>query len=106
MARQAHAVPDLTRLTLKLNADDPLDCLTAIRAARPDAQLVIDANGSWTPELMMAIGDGLARFEVALLEQPLPSELFTYKYDSSNDKAIPLGRVISLLISVNSPDAL
>ena len=72
MARQAHAMPDLQRLKLKLNADDPLDCLTAIRAARPDAQLVIDANGSWTPELMMAVGDGLARFEVALLEQPLP----------------------------------
>jgi len=72
MARRAHEVPDLKRLKLKLNAQAPLDCLQAIREARPDAQLVIDANGSWTPELMMAVGDGLARFEVALLEQPLP----------------------------------
>ena len=72
MARRAHEVPQLTRLKLKLNADAPLDCLQAVREARPDAQLVIDANGSWTPEVMMKVGDGLARFNVALLEQPLP----------------------------------
>jgi len=72
MARRAHEVPDLTRLKLKLNAQAPLDCLQAVREARPDAQLVIDANGSWTPEVMMSVGDGLARFNVALLEQPLP----------------------------------
>ena len=72
MARRAHEVPDLKRLKLKLNAQAPLDCLQAIREARPDAQLVIDANGSWTPELVMAAGDALARFNVALLEQPLP----------------------------------
>ena len=72
MARRAYEVPDLKRLKLKLNAQAPLDCLQAIRQARPDAQLVIDANGSWTPELVMAAGDTLARFKVALLEQPLP----------------------------------
>ena len=32
---------------------------------------MIDASGSWTPELVMASGDSLARYEVALLEQPL-----------------------------------
>lgn len=72
MARRAHEVPELKRLKLKLNAQAPLDCLQAIREARPDAQLVIDANGSWTPDLVMAAGDTLARFKVALLEQPLP----------------------------------
>ena len=72
MARRAYEVPELKRLKLKLNAQAPLDCLQAIREARPDAELVIDANGSWTPELVMAVGDGLARCEGALLEQPLP----------------------------------
>ena len=62
MARRAYEVPDLKRLKLKLNAQAALDCLQAVREARPDAQLVIDANGSWTPELMMASGDTLARF--------------------------------------------
>ena len=74
MARRAHEVPQLTRLKLKLNADAPLDCLQAVREARPDAQLVIDANGSWTPEVMMKVVDDLARFNVALLEQPLPTD--------------------------------
>jgi len=74
MARRAYDVPELTRLKLKLNADAPLDCLQAVREARPDAQLVIDANGSWTPQLVTAVGDGLARFGVALLEQPLPPD--------------------------------
>ena len=50
MARRAYDVPQLTRLKLKLNADAPLDCLQAVREARPDAQLGIDANGSWTPQ--------------------------------------------------------
>ena len=72
MARRAHEVPDLKQLKLKLNAQAPLDCLQAIREARPDAHLVIDANGSWTPDLVMAAGDTLARYEVAVLEQPLP----------------------------------
>ena len=72
MGRRAYEIPELKRLKLKLNAQAPLDCLQAIREVRPDAELVIDANGSWTPELVMAVGDGLARFEVALLEQPLP----------------------------------
>ena len=74
MARRAYEVPQLTRLKLKLNADAPLDCLQAVREARPDAQLVIDANGSWTPQLVTAVGDELARFGVALLEQPLPPD--------------------------------
>jgi L-alanine-DL-glutamate epimerase-like enolase superfamily enzyme len=74
MARRAYEVPQLTRLKLKLNAEAPLDCLQAVREARPDAQLVIDANGSWTPQLVTAAGDALARFGVALLEQPLPPD--------------------------------
>ena len=74
MARRAYEVPQLTRLKLKLNAEAPLDCLQAVCEARPDAQLVIDANGSWTPQLVTAAGDALARFGVALLEQPLPPD--------------------------------
>ena len=74
MARRASEVPQLQRLKLKLDAQAPLDCLEAIRAARPDAQLVIDANGSWQPAVMMDLGDHLARLNVALLEQPLPAD--------------------------------
>ena len=74
MARRAREAGHLPRLKLKLNSDEPIDCLRAVREARPDAQLVVDANGSWTPELVMAAGDALADFGVALLEQPLPAD--------------------------------
>ena len=74
MAQRAREVPELTRLKLKLGPENTLDCLAAVRAARPDAQLVIDANGSWSPDLLMRLGDDLARLNVALLEQPLPDD--------------------------------
>ena len=108
MARRAHEVPDLKRLKLKLNAQAPLDCLQAIRDARPDAQLVIDANGSWTPELVMAAGDALARFNVALLEQPLPREddsLESLRYPSSAPmnpvKAVPIWAIADRYDAIN-----
>ncbi|MCH1492041.1 MAG: dipeptide epimerase [Luminiphilus sp.] len=72
MARAAREAAPLNRLKLKLNDKQTLECLEAVRAARPDAQLVIDANGSWSASLLMSLGDDLARLDVALLEQPLP----------------------------------
>ena len=72
MARAAREAAPLKRLKLKLNDKQTLECLEAVRAARPDAQLVIDANGSWSASLLMSLGDDLARLDVALLEQPLP----------------------------------
>ena len=72
MAEQALAVPHLKQLKLKLGDEDTLACLEAVRSARPDARLVIDANGSWNRGLLEALGDALARLDVALLEQPLP----------------------------------
>lgn len=75
MGRRAREVSHLRHLKLKLGANEPLACLEAVRSARPDAQLVIDANGSWSTELLDALGDDLARQGVALLEQPLPPDL-------------------------------
>ena len=72
MAEQALAVPHLKQLKLKLGDEDTLASLQAVRNARPDARLVIDANGSWNRGLLEALGDALARLDVALLEQPLP----------------------------------
>ena len=71
MARCARDVAHLKQLKLKLNAQNTLQCLEAVRGARPDARIVIDANGSWPESLLMALGDDLQRLKVALLEQPL-----------------------------------
>jgi L-alanine-DL-glutamate epimerase-like enolase superfamily enzyme len=72
MAEEAERHADFSVLKVKLNGDNALERLTAIRAARPDAELLVDANGSWDVQLLEQLGDELARLEIAMVEQPLP----------------------------------
>jgi L-alanine-DL-glutamate epimerase-like enolase superfamily enzyme len=72
MAEEARARGSHGVLKLKLDANHVEACLEAVRAARPDAELLIDANGAWDLPLLERLGDTLARHRVALLEQPLP----------------------------------
>lgn len=72
MAREAHAQNAHSVLKLKLDDQAVTERLEAVRAARPDARLLIDANGAWDAELLERVGDTLARCEIDLLEQPLP----------------------------------
>jgi L-alanine-DL-glutamate epimerase-like enolase superfamily enzyme len=65
MAAEAAAHRRYPILKLKLDADDPLARLESVREARPEAELLIDANGGWTLGL-------LAEIAVAMVEQPLP----------------------------------
>ena len=44
-----------------------------MRAAAPDARLVVDANEAWTPEQVARLLPELARLGVELVEQPLPA---------------------------------
>jgi L-Ala-D/L-Glu epimerase len=72
MAEKARAAARYTRLKIKLDGNRPLEKITAIRAARPDAQLVIDANQGWTFAQLQDLTAPLARLGVAMIEQPLP----------------------------------
>lgn len=58
-------------LKVKMDADNITDRLQAIRASRPDAELIIDANQSWSVELLHEHGAALARLDVRMIEQPL-----------------------------------
>lgn len=49
------------------------DRLKAVRIARPDARLIIDANESWTPETMPELVAYCVEMGVELIEQPLPA---------------------------------
>jgi len=69
-ARRAAAYP---LLKLKLDADDPAARLAAVRASRPDAELLVDANGSWSAALLAELAPALVDHRVALVEQPLPA---------------------------------
>lgn len=59
-------------LKLKLTGDRPIERVRAVRAARPDVRLVVDANQGLTPSLLQECLPEFAKCEVELVEQPLP----------------------------------
>jgi len=58
---------------LKLGGPDDVARLAAVRAAAPDARLIVDANEGWTPAILPAMAEACARCGVDLIEQPLPA---------------------------------
>ncbi len=70
MADKAAAAAQ-TLLKIKLDADRPLQRMQAIRSARPDAELIVDANQSWTMAQLKTLAPALADLQVRMIEQPL-----------------------------------
>jgi len=74
MASKAAAAADAPVLKIKLDGHQPYEKLAAIRAARPDAVLVVDANQGWDFELLKEVIPkcmGLD-LDLGMIEQPLP----------------------------------
>ncbi|MEO3782981.1 dipeptide epimerase [Actinocorallia sp. B10E7] len=61
-----------TLLKLKLGKEGVLERVAAARAAAPDVRLLLDPNGAWTPGEAVRLLDGLVRFAVEAVEQPIP----------------------------------
>jgi L-alanine-DL-glutamate epimerase-like enolase superfamily enzyme len=72
MAADARAAAVFRRLKVKLDGDRPLERIRAIREARPDAHLVVDANQGWTFSQLQEVAPAMADLGVAMIEQPLP----------------------------------
>jgi L-alanine-DL-glutamate epimerase-like enolase superfamily enzyme len=72
MALKAAARPELRLLKIKLDQCEPEARLRAIRDARPDARLLVDANQSWSLETLQQLMPTLVESGVLLVEQPLP----------------------------------
>lgn len=73
MAAKAKAVPHQRMLKLKLGGAGDAERMMAVRAARPDARLVADANEGWTAELLLPMLAAAAEAGLELIEQPLPA---------------------------------
>ncbi|TAJ72754.1 MAG: dipeptide epimerase [Phenylobacterium sp.] len=73
MGAAAAKLADYPLIKVKVNADDPAAQIAAVRAAAPDAVLIVDANEAWDTDLVRAMQPHLAAARVALLEQPLPA---------------------------------
>jgi L-alanine-DL-glutamate epimerase-like enolase superfamily enzyme len=61
-------------LKIKLGTPDDMPRLEAVRAGAPDAQIIVDANEGWSPEVYADLAPHLVRLGVALVEQPLPAD--------------------------------
>ncbi len=73
MAAKARAAKDFPLLKLKLGGEGDAGRLRAVRAARPDARLIADANEGWRPEMVVELLAACAENGVELVEQPLPA---------------------------------
>lgn len=74
MAAAAKAVPHLELLKVKLGGAGDPERLAAVRAARPEARLIADANEAWTPDMLGPFLAAAAGAGVELIEQPLPAD--------------------------------
>lgn len=73
MGRAADKMADYPLLKIKVDAQEPAARINAVRAAAPDATLIVDPNESWDRDLVERMQPVLAEARVALLEQPVPA---------------------------------
>lgn len=74
MTQVARLHPSAKALKLKLEGNDiDVDRVNAVRAARPDVTLSIDANEGWSMAHLERMMGTLLACRVALIEQPLPA---------------------------------
>jgi L-alanine-DL-glutamate epimerase-like enolase superfamily enzyme len=71
MAQMALQIKDYPVIKVKLGSDDDGARLAAIRAARPDAKLRVDANAGWTRAEALRYIHELEPFQLEMIEQPL-----------------------------------
>jgi L-Ala-D/L-Glu epimerase len=60
-------------LKIKLGGEGDLTRIRAVRAAAPNAELIVDANEAWRPESLAENLSACAAAGVTLVEQPLPA---------------------------------
>jgi L-Ala-D/L-Glu epimerase len=74
MASAAASATDKPLLKLKLGGGRAdMERLAAVRAARPDARLVADANEAWSESDLMPLLHAAKAARLELIEQPLPA---------------------------------
>ncbi len=71
MAENAARAEKYPYLKIKLDGVDPVERIAAIREARPDASIIIDANQGFSFSLLQEVLEPFAELGVAMVEQPL-----------------------------------
>ena len=71
MAMRAASL-DTPKIKVKLDGNIPLERITAVCRARPDADIVVDVNQGWTFEQLVSLAPEFKALGVKMIEQPLP----------------------------------
>jgi L-alanine-DL-glutamate epimerase-like enolase superfamily enzyme len=73
----ARSLPQVRVLKMKLGSDDQdMARVAAVRAARPDVKLRVDANAGWKEDDALHYLKELERFDLEMVEQPLDKHDF------------------------------
>jgi L-alanine-DL-glutamate epimerase-like enolase superfamily enzyme len=71
MAKKAAAIT-ARQIKVKLDAEQPLQRITAVCNARPDAHIVVDVNEGWSFAQLVELAPQFKALGVKMIEQPLP----------------------------------
>ena len=71
MANKARAITS-PQIKVKLDGELPLERITAVRNARPDADIVVDVNEGWSFSQLVELAPQFKALGVKMIEQPLP----------------------------------
>jgi L-alanine-DL-glutamate epimerase-like enolase superfamily enzyme len=90
MARMAREIPDYSVIKLKLGSDDDESRVRAVREARPDAKIRVDANAGWTFDQAVAHLRWLEQLDLELIEQPLARDQHAAMGQLQQHTSIPI----------------
>ena len=60
-----------SKLKVKLSNELPMERISAVRAARPDADIIVDVNQGWSFQELAELAPKFADLGIAMIEQPL-----------------------------------
>jgi L-alanine-DL-glutamate epimerase-like enolase superfamily enzyme len=90
MAEMARGIAGYPIIKVKLGSEDDESRLAAIRAARPDVKLRVDANAGWTEAQSRVLIERLCRYDLEMIEQPLPREQIEAMGALQKDCPVPI----------------
>jgi len=71
MANKARAITS-SQIKVKLDDQQPMERITAVRNARPDADIVVDVNEGWRFSQLVELAPQFKELGIEMIEQPLP----------------------------------
>jgi L-alanine-DL-glutamate epimerase-like enolase superfamily enzyme len=90
MARMAKQIAGYPLIKIKLGSEDDESRVRAVREARPDARLVIDANAGWTLDAARKNLKWLEMCKIELIEQPLAKDQHAAMGEVQKHTSIPI----------------